>query len=157
MGRKAYYWQWLKRAVWRAPGIAEYSLSLAGLVVAVIAGVRPEWVDPVNGVWWQVILWTFAAVTLCRFLLAPYWKAAERAALLETSEAARTAEAALVEALRPKEPERNPEGIYQHGRLVGLAQVPRNHGQGMWSFEEITQAVDFDLTLPFEYQGRQMR
>lgn len=154
MGWRTYYWQWLKRSVWRAPNVTEKIVGYAALAVAVVVGLYPKFGTPVNAGWWQVIVWTFVLVMGSRFILVPYWMAREQAAAVAVSEAARTqAEAALAVALTPKVTAQNPEGIYQDGRLVGQVRVPRNHGGGQWSFERVDDAVDFNLGLPFEYQG----
>lgn len=158
MGWRSYYWQWFKRSTFRVPNVGEQAVSFIAIVFAFAIGVRPALAGTINPGSWQVILGTFAIVMACRFVLVPYWMAKEQASTLAEIEAdlAHT-EAALADALRPRVPERNPDGIYQGGRLVGLAVAPRNEGAGQWSFERIDGAVDFDQTQPFEYRTYRMQ
>lgn len=70
---RRYYWRWLKTAFNRALGVVDLWSGVAGAVITLLAHLLPEWRDTLNGLVWQVPLWSLATVMLVRLFLAPYW------------------------------------------------------------------------------------
>lgn len=73
MGWWVFYWRWLKRAFWRAPGVVDGYLFAPGLAVGLLAKEQPLLAGWLNDMWALVLVYALAFVTVGRLVLAPYW------------------------------------------------------------------------------------
>lgn len=86
-----------------------------------------------------------AAIFLWKLITVPLAMAREAVAAQETAEA---------ELEQARQQNRDPDGIYQHGQLVGrviLAEV--SPGTSFARFQRIEGAVNFDESKPFDYRN----